>query len=58
MEIKFKTLKLLNLIKKIDQSKMTIINLTLKSNNPIYNWSAINSLTEIVNEVGKAEAIN
>lgn len=42
----------------MDQSKMTIINVTLKSNNPIYNWSVINSLTEIVNEVGKAEAIN
>lgn len=58
MEIKFKTLKLLNLIKKMDQSKMTIINVMLKSNNPIYNWSVINSLTERVNEVGKAEAIN
>lgn len=37
---------------------MTIINAMLKSNNPIYNWSVTNSLTEIVNEVGKPEAMN
>lgn len=29
---------------------MTIINAILKSNNPIYNWSVINRLTEIGNE--------